>query len=157
MISSGAQRELSNNPNYYKNLLEYSKKVPSPSTNQIDLDLKRTFPDEPICMTEGFLVQLRNILICYSIRNSTVGYCQGMNFIVGKFSVQQFDNDKFSTKLRNSWRYEHDNTINSLCCPNQYSLYKNTPCSMYHISLWNTDLPKSKHELTLNASALKYE
>ena len=76
---------------------------------------------------------------------------------VGKFSVQQFDNDKFSTKLRNSWRYEHDNTINSLCCPNQYSLYKNTPCSMYHISLWNTDLPKSKHELTLNASALKYE
>lgn len=84
MISSGAQRELSNNPNYYKNLLEYSKKVPSPSTNQIDLDLKRTFPDEPICMTEGFLIQLRNILICYSIRNSTVGYCQGMNFIVGK-------------------------------------------------------------------------
>ena len=76
---------------------------------------------------------------------------------VGKFSAQQFDNDKFSTKLRNSWRYEHDNTINSLCCPNQYSLYKNTPCSMYHISLWNTDLPKSKHELTLNASALKYE
>ena len=24
---------------------------------------------------------LRNILICYSIRNSSIGYCQGFNFI----------------------------------------------------------------------------
>ena len=27
--------------------------------------------------------KLKNILICYSIRNTTVGYCQGMNFIGG--------------------------------------------------------------------------
>lgn len=76
---------------------------------------------------------------------------------VGKFSVQQFDNDKFASKFRNSWRYEQDNTINSPCCPNQYSMYKNTPCSMYQISLWNTNLQKSKHEMTINAPELKYE
>jgi hypothetical protein len=27
---------------------------------------------------------MRNILLCYSIRNNTVGYCQGMNFLVAR-------------------------------------------------------------------------
>ena len=75
---------MENNPNYYKNLLEMSKKVPSISATQIGLDLKRTFPDNTKCMEEGWIEQLKNILTCYSIRNSTAGYCQGMNFIVGK-------------------------------------------------------------------------
>ena len=35
-------------------------------------------------MTEKFLAKLKNILICYSIRNTSVGYCQGMNFIGGR-------------------------------------------------------------------------
>ena len=35
-------------------------------------------------MTESFLEQLKNILVCYSIRNTSVGYCQGMNFIGGR-------------------------------------------------------------------------
>ena len=35
-------------------------------------------------MTEKFLDKLKNILICYSIRNTSVGYCQGMNFIGGR-------------------------------------------------------------------------
>ena len=35
-------------------------------------------------MTEKFLDKLKNVLICYSIRNTSVGYCQGMNFIGGR-------------------------------------------------------------------------
>ena len=35
-------------------------------------------------MKENFLEKLKNILICYSTRNTTVGYCQGMNFIGGR-------------------------------------------------------------------------
>ena len=35
-------------------------------------------------MTEPFLEKLKNILVCYSIRNTSVGYCQGMNFIGGR-------------------------------------------------------------------------
>ena len=35
-------------------------------------------------MEKKFLDKLKNILMCYSIRNTTVGYCQGMNFIVGR-------------------------------------------------------------------------
>ena len=58
--------------------------MPCPSENQIKLDLKRTFPDEKECMKETFLEKLKNILICYSTRNTSVGYCQGMNFIGGR-------------------------------------------------------------------------
>ncbi|MCQ2819043.1 MAG: hypothetical protein MJ252_17405 [archaeon] len=75
---------MANNPNYYKKLLEMTKTVPSLSESQIGLDLKRTFPDNKRCMEESFLESLKNILLCYSIRNSTAGYCQGMNFIAGK-------------------------------------------------------------------------
>ena len=35
-------------------------------------------------MTDSFLEKLKNVLICYSIRNTSVGYCQGMNFIGGR-------------------------------------------------------------------------
>ena len=35
-------------------------------------------------MEKSFLSKLKNILICYSIRNTSIGYCQGMNFIVGR-------------------------------------------------------------------------
>ena len=84
MIGSGALRELSNNPKYYILLKEYIKKIPCPFEIQIDLDLKRTYPEDPICMKDDFQEKLKNILICYSVRNSTVGYCQGMNFIVAR-------------------------------------------------------------------------
>ena len=46
------------------------------------MDIQRTFPDEKLCMEKPFLSKLKNILMCYSIRNTSIGYCQGMNFIV---------------------------------------------------------------------------
>lgn len=84
MQCSTALREMKNNPKYYSNLLEYVNKVQCASEFQISLDLKRTFPDDKRCMKPEFLQKLKNILLCYSIRNSTIGYCQGMNFIVGR-------------------------------------------------------------------------
>ena len=63
-------------------MLEYSKTIPNPHENQINLDIQRTFPDEKLCMEKSFLAKLKNILLCYAIRNSSIGYCQGMNFIV---------------------------------------------------------------------------
>ena len=45
--------------------------------------MKRTFTEDDINKNHKFLEKLKNILVCYSIRNSTVGYCQGMNFIGG--------------------------------------------------------------------------
>ena len=72
-------------PGYYQQILKYSSEVKCPSIFQIDLDLKRTFPEEQRVMDEKFQQSLRNVLVCYSTRNTTIGYCQGMNFIVSRF------------------------------------------------------------------------
>ena len=82
--TSGAALEMDTHPGYYQNLMEYCKKMPCPSARQIDLDLKRTFPTNEKVMKPEFLLKMRNILLCYSIRNITVGYCQGMNFLVAR-------------------------------------------------------------------------
>ena len=42
-------------PGYYQNLIDYCKNMPCPMGHQIELDLKRTFPNEEICMKEEFL------------------------------------------------------------------------------------------------------
>ena len=68
------------NPNYYRNLVELSKDVKSLYLKQIEKDLKRSFKNkEP---KDEEINKLREVLTCYSIRNSTIGYCQGFNFIV---------------------------------------------------------------------------
>lgn len=73
-----------NNDDYYQKLLKYSLEVKCPSTIQIDLDLRRTFPNEEQVMDNKFQESLRNVLVCYSTRNSSIGYCQGMNFVVSR-------------------------------------------------------------------------
>ena len=73
-----------NNDDYYQKLLKYSQEVKCPSSIQIDLDLRRTFPNEEQVMDDKFQESLRNVLVCYSTRNSSVGYCQGMNFVVSR-------------------------------------------------------------------------
>lgn len=90
LISSGAKRELLNNPNYYTNLtFNYPEHlIPSPYITQIDLDIQRTFPQDPFFKLPSTLHKLRNILIAYSRRNPTIGYAQGFNFIVGKILKQ---------------------------------------------------------------------
>ena len=67
-------------PTYYNDLLNLSKEVPSLYANDIEKDLDRT---NQVLLSENkvYKEMLRNILICYSIRNSSIGYCQGFNFI----------------------------------------------------------------------------
>ena len=67
------------NPNYYNNLLNnYPENIPSPFEAQINLDLGRTYPND------SFFTEKEDILIAVSRRETTIGYCQGFNFIVGK-------------------------------------------------------------------------
>lgn len=47
----------------------------------IDQDLPRTFPGHSFVDQPDVIVELRNILIGYTLRNRAVGYCQSMNFI----------------------------------------------------------------------------
>ena len=83
LISSGAKRDLINNKNYYYNLLQnYPKKIPY--EENINLDLKRTFPEIEFFKKEENLKKMKNILLAFAMRNISIGYCQGFNFIVGK-------------------------------------------------------------------------
>ena len=83
LISSGAKRDLINNKNYYYNLLQkYPKKIPY--EENINLDLKRTFPELEFFKKEENLKKMKNILLAFAMRNISIGYCQGFNFIVGK-------------------------------------------------------------------------
>lgn len=80
LIASGAQNEIKLNPTYYSELLQLAKEVPSLYLNDIEKDLDRT-NQELLSKNIAYKDMLRNILICYSIRNSSIGYCQGFNFI----------------------------------------------------------------------------
>ena len=81
LICSGAKKELEQNKNYYKHLLELSKKIPCFYEAQILKDIPRTKP-EILKQFPIFKEKMRNILVCYSLRNNSIGYCQGFNFIV---------------------------------------------------------------------------
>ena len=45
-------------------------------------------------MSEQFLQKMKNILLCYSTRNTSVGYCQGMNFLVARLLLIMEDEEK---------------------------------------------------------------
>ena len=82
LTCSGAKKDIEENPNYYQKLIELSKDLKSLYSKQIEKDLTRTFGKKNIDNEK--LNKLRRVLICYSIRNSSIGYCQGFNFIVSR-------------------------------------------------------------------------
>lgn len=58
-----------------------------PHEKQIELDIRRTFPNNPYFKCDNNLSKLKRILLAYSSRNLSIGYCQGFNFIVGKLLI----------------------------------------------------------------------
>ena len=73
------------NKNYYNNLLhKFPENIPNVFEDQINLDLKRTYPKEKFFQDKNNIIKLKNVLIAFSRREATIGYCQGFNFIVGK-------------------------------------------------------------------------
>ncbi|GFN81357.1 TBC1 domain family member 2b [Plakobranchus ocellatus] len=70
--------------NYYRDLQERAQVNKSnPAIKQIELDLLRTLPDNCFFQkidSEG-VCKLRRVLLCYSVHNPCIGYCQGINRI----------------------------------------------------------------------------
>ncbi len=75
---------LPENISYYKYLKRAPMEYPNPCFQQINLDLRRTFFELKIEKSESLIEKLRNVLTVYTKRNPTIGYCQGMNFLVGR-------------------------------------------------------------------------
>lgn len=93
LIISGAQKEINQDPNYYSSLCELTKITPLIYEKQIEVDLERTDISDgcqSIEEKQKAIPHLRQILQCFSLRNSTIGYCQGFNYIVAKiFQITQ--------------------------------------------------------------------
>jgi len=81
---AAAVMNLPENKNYYRKLKNMPMQYPNPSFGQIELDLRRTFTELKVAKSERLIVKLRNVLSTYTKRNPTIGYCQGMNFLVGR-------------------------------------------------------------------------
>lgn len=79
ILASGAFNQVKLNPDYYSKLLNLSKEVPSLYTDIIKKDIDRTN-----AKNEEIKKKLFKILQCFSIRNSSIGYCQGFNYIALK-------------------------------------------------------------------------
>ncbi len=80
-----AKKELKSNPDYYRNLTKrFPVEIVSPFEEIINLDLNRTFPNDEYFKDKRVITKLKNILLAYSRRNVTLGYCQGFNFFVGR-------------------------------------------------------------------------
>ena len=74
--ASGAYNLLNSNPGYYEQLKNLSLLYPNPAIQQIELDLRRTYPDElDLEKVERDIIPLRNVLSAYVYRCPTIGYC----------------------------------------------------------------------------------
>ncbi|XP_062258058.1 growth hormone-regulated TBC protein 1-A-like [Platichthys flesus] len=95
MAASGAQERLESNPGHYQSLLaaEHDPKL----KETIQTDINRTFPNNVLFQSKaepGLQRALYNVLLAYGHHNQTVGYCQGMNFIVGYLIIITKDEEK---------------------------------------------------------------
>lgn len=58
--------------------------MPDPYQEQIELDLRRTFTDDDEFSNDKIHYhKMMNMLLAYAKRNTSVGYCQGMNYLAG--------------------------------------------------------------------------
>ena len=72
----------------------YPRDVPFPYEESINLDLYRTFPDLKEFKEKENITKMKNILLAFSMRNLTIGYCQGFNYIVAKLLLMlDFDEE----------------------------------------------------------------
>ena len=94
-ISSGAKREMLNNPGYYESILNnFPNGTQSPAEKILLLDINRTFPYLDFFKKEDNKKKLTRILTAFIRRNATIGYSQGFNFIVGKLLMVVEDEEK---------------------------------------------------------------
>ncbi|XP_039189615.1 TBC1 domain family member 2A [Crotalus tigris] len=66
---------------HYHNLLKKCENAEHPASQQIELDLHRTLPNNKHFMSPAsqFIPKLRRVLLAFSWQNPTIGYCQGLN------------------------------------------------------------------------------
>lgn len=84
MLASGAEVEMRRHKDQYQRLVEMEEES-TEATRQIDVDLYRTVSkSDKTLWSEEKTQQMRRVLVAYSYYNPTLGYCQGLNYIVAR-------------------------------------------------------------------------
>jgi hypothetical protein len=83
-VASQAHFRRLEHPGYFKLLVNFKENYPNGFFNPIEKDVPRTLsPGHP------FLEPLKQILTAYAIRNPSLVYCQGMNYLVAYFLINE--------------------------------------------------------------------
>ncbi|XP_062582307.1 uncharacterized protein LOC134244056 isoform X1 [Saccostrea cucullata] len=94
---------------YYRNLCNMLPDSPLAARyrKQISLDLMRTMPSNMKFSSQGCkgVMDLQDVLLAYCVHNPTIGYCQGMNFIVGLALIFMEAQDAFWTVVAVTEKY----------------------------------------------------
>jgi hypothetical protein len=86
------------NPGYYELLLANVVDYPSPSLQQIETDLRRTYTEEKDPeKLEQKIVPLRRVLVAYVQRCPTIGFCQGMSHLAARLLAVMPEEEAFWT------------------------------------------------------------
>ncbi|EKX43831.1 hypothetical protein GUITHDRAFT_140265 [Guillardia theta CCMP2712] len=82
---------------HYEELVkrQVSSDTSSIAQEEIDKDLRRTFPGHRMFESVDGLAALRRVLVSYSIHNPRVGYCQSLNFLVGMLLLYVNEEEAF--------------------------------------------------------------
>lgn len=84
MLASGAQMEMRKHKGLYERLVAMETSS-TDATMQIDVDLHRTVADTDKDVWDPEKTKMmRRILVAYSFYNPSLGYCQGLNYIVAR-------------------------------------------------------------------------
>lgn len=89
LVASQANYRKLEHPGYYIQLLTEVSKYPDLFFTCIDKDIPRTMPDD-----HPLQLSLKNVLYAYAIRNPSLLYCQGMNYIVGFLLINKFNEEE---------------------------------------------------------------
>ncbi|XP_067661994.1 uncharacterized protein [Haliotis asinina] len=96
-------------PHYFRNLCNLVPDSPLAARyrKQVSLDLMRTMPSNVKFATAGSrgIMDLQDILLAFCIHSPSIGYCQGMNFIVGMALLFMDAQDAFWTLVAITERY----------------------------------------------------
>lgn len=95
MSVSKAQKMMKQNGGLYQRLLE--QELDPNVLTEIDIDLHRTFPENIYFAndaSESKQAALRNVLIAFAKHNPDIGYCQGLNYVVGMMLIVLKDEEK---------------------------------------------------------------
>ncbi|XP_048244979.1 uncharacterized protein LOC124141828 isoform X3 [Haliotis rufescens] len=96
-------------PHYFRNLCNLVPDSPLAARyrKQVSLDLMRTMPSNVKFATAGSrgIMDMQDILLAFCIHSPSIGYCQGMNFIVGMALLFMDAQDAFWTLVAITERY----------------------------------------------------